>query len=975
MSIAVIILTPNGYKAVRKPDNWEIISWTKERTDVVCKIKVGDKSYRAVHYSKTQVHIGYLDSGISSSNYSKYSKTELNKFLLPIDDLEQAQSGDQIIGRYIAYSNTGECRYTLWWTYNGSLTPPFKTPLELGSDGEPVSGSNYGLYNGGDKECSSFAPIAKAFYDLHAGNIINGDIIDKNIVAEIAQVLTEILEDEELTELFTSLNSFPNVYAKQKEYWEFDSENIYVEYNNVEFKQYLDFLKGIRLQYKNIKAEIKESIEKNNKSPEAMAQLGRIINSEVLALLTVEERIEMLRVIADGKMREYGDVVTQIVDGIKKVEINSGEEHIALKIVKSFLKDVTANAENNTKFLHGLRQKGFEGNENQSLYQTLYKNIDNSCLFGMYGNNLKQVFVYSIYTIWVNSNYNPFRLENDQTYFNNSIDQWENDFNKPYQNSERTDEVAIFDQYRIVINRPFMLDYKSTVHAGYFCDDFEFIFDSNGSGIIYNKTSTGTYSTEPSLPYDFFQPVSLVTATQETAIPLPLIRHKYGDVNTTDNLIPIFLLKYIDDVGDDEDKLTTLGYVLDAVSLVAGLGAFAGIRRISKLGQALIAITASLEISTASINIWLRFSGCDTDFCKNLQAMVTWLEIFSLTADGYASLMAKKSAKKALNTLENYQKPSYYDEIANTEPQLADDSFNEIKLVANDLVNPELFAYVSNKVKTLSTLGENSELYKWITHVDNAENQILIENLKYLEDLDIKNGTDYLKQLDVDFNYIKTGETIPKYADDFKELFAESPDDIISKWLEIKKDPAYYKNKFDNDELIDSRWQTWAKREFFKDYIKWGNKFERETVKKAFENSSSFGYQKLKTLVKNRFSKNIDNYKVIRQVQLYYDGDKYFVADFVFVKYKGFGVIEDIVVVESKLSRGTDLTTAQKAAALKDTYWVRSKEIDELDQGDMLKFEEKNIKWFKVFDGVDNDITDISQAANRIKDIIEVEVK
>jgi hypothetical protein len=49
-------------------------------------------------------------------------------------------------------------------------------------------------------------------------------------------------------------------------------------------------------------------------------------------------------------------------------------------------------------------------------------------------------------------------------------------------------------------------------------------------------------------------------------------------------------------------------------------------------------------------------------------------------------------------------------------------------------------------------------------------------------------------------------------------------------------------------------------------------------------------------------------------VQLYYSGDNYFVANQVFVKYKTVGgqkMVDDILVLENKLSSTTPLTTPQ----------------------------------------------------------------
>jgi hypothetical protein len=79
--------------------------------------------------------------------------------------------------------------------------------------------------------------------------------------------------------------------------------------------------------------------------------------------------------------------------------------------------------------------------------------------------------------------------------------------------------------------------------------------------------------------------------------------------------------------------------------------------------------------------------------------------------------------------------------------------------------------------------------------------------------------------------------------------------------------------------------------------------FEIETCLKAFKNRQSKEYLQLKNQFQKDFGKNLDDYDMYSQVQLYYSGDNYFVADQVFVKYKLVGrekVVDDILVIENK---------------------------------------------------------------------------
>lgn len=95
-------------------------------------------------------------------------------------------------------------------------------------------------------------------------------------------------------------------------------------------------------------------------------------------------------------------------------------------------------------------------------------------------------------------------------------------------------------------------------------------------------------------------------------------------------------------------------------------------------------------------------------------------------------------------------------------------------------------------------------------------------------------------------------------------------------------------------------------------------------------------------------------------MQLHYNGDNYFIADQLFIKYDTFGGIEDILVLENKLSLSTPFTSPQSKALKNSSYRVRSKiekesvfdQIKELNYGDELKFN-KNIQWHKIYDGTE----------------------
>jgi hypothetical protein len=118
----------------------------------------------------------------------------------------------------------------------------------------------------------------------------------------------------------------------------------------------------------------------------------------------------------------------------------------------------------------------------------------------------------------------------------------------------------------------------------------------------------------------------------------------------------------------------------------------------------------------------------------------------------------------------------------------------------------------------------------------------------------------------------------------------------------------------------------------------------------------------LKNKVSTDLGKNLDDYDMYSQVQLKYDGDNYFVADQLFVKRDALGDIEDIIVIENKLSSTTPLTTPQTNAFQRTSFTVRSQSVPSefgsgvnLTSGKPITFSDSK-QWYKVHDGANGDV-------------------
>jgi len=139
----------------------------------------------------------------------------------------------------------------------------------------------------------------------------------------------------------------------------------------------------------------------------------------------------------------------------------------------------------------------------------------------------------------------------------------------------------------------------------------------------------------------------------------------------------------------------------------------------------------------------------------------------------------------------------------------------------------------------------------------------------------------------------------------------KTEDDFL-KWKLIKEDPAY---AFEISKT-DITWTKWGKSNFFKTITKTGKEFELAILNKI-KTRIGKEYEALKKLVPD-----LDDRKLVEQMHFCLPGltppcnkqGEFFIADQVWIKYDEFDEIVDMVVVETKLSQNTGLTTGQTLA-------------------------------------------------------------
>ena len=169
---------------------------------------------------------------------------------------------------------------------------------------------------------------------------------------------------------------------------------------------------------------------------------------------------------------------------------------------------------------------------------------------------------------------------------------------------------------------------------------------------------------------------------------------------------------------------------------------------------------------------------------------------------------------------------------------------------------------------------------------------------------------DLLDQLDTDL-------LNDKWKDELAELFGENPDDLHDIWLKLKEDAAYHWEVARSDGYqAGSRWEKWSQREFFKAVTKKGKEFELELLNKM-KTRTGIEYVTLRNIVAD-----LDERRLLSQVQFCLPGrsppcsmkGEFFIADQIWVKFDEFDEVVDMIVVDAKLSRGTNLTPGQTAA-------------------------------------------------------------
>ncbi|MBC6111319.1 hypothetical protein ACFOG5_08925 [Pedobacter fastidiosus] len=209
--------------------------------------------------------------------------------------------------------------------------------------------------------------------------------------------------------------------------------------------------------------------------------------------------------------------------------------------------------------------------------------------------------------------------------------------------------------------------------------------------------------------------------------------------------------------------------------------------------------------------------------------------------------------------------------------------------------------YVNNilsttKINLLASVKQFANLKSWINSLDEIVDAGLFAKLNNLE-------TGYFAKLETDLASASNGAEI-------RSLLGNAED--IDIWKILKDDPGY---AFDLGEEGLGNWAKWGKSNFFKTVTKTG----RELSKNIVISIQSKG--KIFNLIADKLGMDVvelSRYKVFEEVAFEVPVTAktpggFMKADVVLVKYDASGrFIEDVIVIENKLSATTAFTDAQK---------------------------------------------------------------
>ncbi|WP_243456797.1 deaminase domain-containing protein [Polaribacter batillariae] len=365
------------------------------------------------------------------------------------------------------------CTGVFNWSFNGEHFSNY-------SNVSPPTGASHTS----ETDCGVLDNQYLGFLNSHIGKErINGqgitETIQGNAVADIAEVLTQLKNDDPDFYFLLEQRGLLPVFQQQTTYFSQDTDTSYIFYDNQDFRNYRDFL----LQYQQWFEVNRQSIFEETPVKQKFL-LAHMFNEDELQILSVPEKIELLETFASVPLHDN-------YFGWFFRSTPYTREAIAVKVIKS----VTAEqAEEFLDLLVSTKIRWFgERREFDTITKT-YVVVANEVKWSLY----KALF-YRIDDFFGADNFTTFASEiNRLALAKNGIVQTENGLiiNTP-------EELQNLVQYSFIWNKKYNNDFKGEVeYSSVTREDETFTFTEKVcTSIAYTIQGSGQYGPSNVVPY------------------------------------------------------------------------------------------------------------------------------------------------------------------------------------------------------------------------------------------------------------------------------------------------------------------------------------------------------------------------------------------------------------------------------------------------------------------------------------------
>lgn len=540
----------------------------------------------------------------------------------------------------------------------------------------------------------NYAPEAVSFFEINADKISNPnykDDVEKSLLL-LALITISIQNTIEISfEPFYGDSECEEYIDEQKLHW-----------STTPISQKLSY--SILTVYNSNLTYYREEIYKNQHkilgalTDDKLYTLACGLTPASLNLLAIQSKKEML------------------TESLKRMLASSDNEeqiqNFVLRILMSFREDEETNINIILKYL----LKTLEDDKSKTYYEAFFNIMgslwDGSTSIATVGDwlfqsewnptNTRDAYVKAVYILWLKSKYNPYKVganeegeykENigirigsgdnvlyEVPYLNTvdlrSLPPGYVHYYTTYENKFTLDYNSETVTYEIDDAAPIVINYESSRKGGFFDDNFRFIIHGTKILAVEEYVLEGgdgdhldRYFNILRGTYDLFQPVQLMDINQDTIIPMPLVSGTQINAGGTNinSLIPVFILKYIDDNGDMSDTEKAIGIYYEILSTVSGIGNFAKLMHLSHLSKVQYytrTIIGTIEL-TSSIASAISSHVCvgtdDPAFCDKLNKFLFFVELATLSVDSlYSTSKAQRAARELQDHIDQFGVPSSF---------------------------------------------------------------------------------------------------------------------------------------------------------------------------------------------------------------------------------------------------------------------------------------------------------------------------